>query len=230
MKALLNLKNNNSNNKIKYDLIAHLYSLFTGFLFLFSGYTEGRLRKKAYEETLVLNGNEKILDLCCANGKGSRIIASLTPNGKVIGIDLNPAMVSFAHSKSLKNSNITFRIGNCAKIPFEDNSFDLITAALALHEIPTKSLKKVFSEIRRVLKPEAYLYVFDFSLPKKRGIIFRVVYSALRLIEDESAARFMMVNQIKLFKREHFEKIHQKSYYSGIILSSLYKKISEKNC
>ena len=220
------MSSDNQKNSTKYDLVAHLYSFITGFLFIFGGLTEGRMRNLAYKEILHLAGNERILDICCANGNGTRIIASMVPNGKVFGIDLNPSMIAFAHSKSEGQSNIAYRVGNCAKIPFPDNSFDVVTAALALHELPTSLLKSVFAELRRVLKPNGFLYVFDFTLPKKRSKYFRLIYSILRLVEDDSAARFMMVDQKKLFKREKFSLIHQKRYYSGLLTSSLYKLVS----
>ena len=102
--------------RTKYDITAHLYSFITGLLFILGGSTENRLRKLAYKEALILNKNDKILDICCANGKGTRIIASMIPEGKVIGIDLNPSMVAFAHSKSQNLSNVKFKIGDCAEI------------------------------------------------------------------------------------------------------------------
>ena len=208
-----------------YDLTAHLYSLFTGILFSFGGMTEGRLRKRAFIETLPLKGNEKILDICCANGKGTRIIASMIPNGEVYGIDLNPKMLAFATAKSREYPNVKFRVGDCAKIPFKENTFDLVNASLALHELPTSILKKVFNEIRRVLKPGGRLLVLDFVLPNPLPSFLRYFYYAIRIIEDESAARFMMIDQQKLLARENFKKIHSKSYYAKLLGSTLYELI-----
>ena len=206
-----------------YDLTAHLYSLFTGILFSFGGMTEGRLRKRAFIETLPLKGTEKVLDICCANGKGTRIIASMIPEGEVFGIDLNPKMLAFAAAKSKNQPNVKYRVGNCAEIPFEENTFDLITATLALHELPTNILKNVFSEIRRVLKPGGRLLILDFVLPNPLPSFLRYFYYAIRIIEDDSAARFMMIDQEKLLEREKFKKIYSKSYYAKLLGSTLYE-------
>jgi len=210
-----------------YDITAHLYSLFTGALFSIGGMTEDTIRKKAYIEILSLEGNERILDICCATGKGTRIIASMTPNGQIFGIDLNPKMLAFAAAKSKSYKNLKFRVGDCSKIPFGDNTFDLVTASLALHELPTKLLKEVFGEIRRVLKKNGRIFVLDFTLPQPLPSYLRYFYYILRIIEDESAARFMMINQEKLFVREKFTLLKKRHYYGKLLTAALYK-LNEK--
>jgi ubiquinone/menaquinone biosynthesis C-methylase UbiE len=101
-----------------YDPIAHLYSLLTGILFLFSGRLEIRMRKHALKETLPLKGDETILDLCSANGKGTTVISRMLSGGEVIGIDANPAMVAVANSKRKKDTNLRFKVGDCSQMPF----------------------------------------------------------------------------------------------------------------
>ncbi|MHA1555664.1 MAG: class I SAM-dependent methyltransferase [Candidatus Heimdallarchaeota archaeon] len=209
---------------VKYDLTAHLYSFITGALFILGGATESILRKKAYTETLQLKGNEKILDICCANGKGTRILSKLVPKGSIYGIDLNPGMIAFANSKNTEEyQNTDFRIGDCAKIPFNDRTFDVVTATLALHELPTSLLKSVMNEIKRVLKPNGYLFVFDFRYPKNPTTYLRIMYYFMRIFEDESAARFMMVDQTQLFAKHGFKKILQNNYISKFMPATLYQ-------
>lgn len=209
---------------VKYDLVAHLYSFVTGALFILGGATESILRKRAYTETLQLKGNEKILDVCCANGKGTRILSKLVPNGSIYGIDLSPEMIAFANSKNKgEYLNTKFKVGNCSKIPFNDRTFDVVTATLALHELPTSLLKSVINEIKRVLKPNGYLFVFDFRYPKTPTLYLRVMYYFMRIFEDESAARFMLVDQTQLFAKYGFKKILQNNYISKFMPATLYQ-------
>lgn len=209
---------------VKYDLTAHLYSFVTGALFILGGATESIIRKRAYTETLLLKGNEKILDVCCANGKGTRMLSKLVPKGSIYGIDLNPGMVAFASSKnSVEYLNTKFKVGDCSKIPFSDKIFDVVTATLALHELPTSLLKSVMDEIKRVLKPNGYLFVFDFFYPKEPSVYLRVMYYFMRIFEDESAARFMMVDQTKLFAKYGFKKILRNNYLSKFMPATLYQ-------
>ncbi len=208
----------------KYDLTAHLYSFVTGALFILGGATENILRKRAYIETLQLKGNEKILDVCCANGKGTRMLSKLVPKGNVFGIDLSPGMIAFAKAKNTEEYfNTKFKVGDCSKIPFNDSSFDVVTATLALHELPTSLLKSVMNEIKRVLKPNGYLFVFDFRYPKNPTVYLRVMYYFMRIFEDDSAARFMMVDQTQLFAKYGFKKILQNNYISEFMPATLYQ-------
>jgi ubiquinone/menaquinone biosynthesis C-methylase UbiE len=50
---------------------------------------------------------------------------------------------------------VTFRQGNLLKIPFPDNSFDVVTAGSVLHEVHGDELRlQALKEIMRVLKPD----------------------------------------------------------------------------
>jgi len=207
----------------KYDIIAHLYSFVTGGLFILGGTSEATIRQRAYLETLPLKGDETILDLYCANGKGTKIISDMIPEGTIYGIDLNPAMIAFATQTRSTYDNAKFKIGDCSKIPFKDKQFDIVTATLALHELPTVLLKTVLPEIKRVLKNNGYLFVFDFSYPKNPTIYLRLMYYFMRIFEDESAARFMMVDQTAFFESYDFKQILRNNYLSDFMPATLYQ-------
>ena len=209
---------------IKYDIVAHLYSFVTGFLYILGGgLTEKAFRRIFFTEFIKTKGNEEVLDICCANGKGTQYLASYFKQGRVTGIDLNPAMISFAIKNTKKTANVNFRVGDCTKMDFSDKSFDFVNSFLALHEIPTQLVKIVLKEIKRVLKDTGRLLVFDFKLPEKSTLDLNFVYYALRLIEDESAARFMMIDQIKYIENHGFKLIHNKEYHNGFTRAYLFK-------
>jgi len=210
--------------KTNYDITAHLYSCFTGFLYILGGgLTEKAFRRNFFTEFISAKGNEEVLDICCANGKGTQFLASYFKQGRVTGIDLNPAMISFAIKNTEKISNVNFRVGDCTKMDFPDNSFDFVNSFLALHEIPTQLVKIVLNEIKRVLKDTGHLLVFDFKVPEKSTLNLNFVYYALRLIEDESAVRFMMIDQIKYIENQGFKLLHSKEYHNGFTRAYLFK-------
>jgi len=209
---------------INYDIVAHLYSFVTGFLYILGGgLTEKAFRRIFFTEFIKTKGNEEVLDICCANGKGTQYLASYFKQGRVTGIDLNPVMISFAIKNTKKTANVNFRVGDCTKMDFSDKSFDFVNSFLALHEIPTQLVKIVLKEIKRVLKDTGRLLVFDFKLPEKSTLDLNFVYYALRLIEDESAARFMMIDQIKYIENHGFKLIHNKEYHNGFTRAYLFK-------
>ncbi|MHA1212970.1 MAG: class I SAM-dependent methyltransferase [Candidatus Heimdallarchaeota archaeon] len=203
--------------KSQYDLTAHLYSFFTGFLYLFGGMSEERFRRKIIQENLPIQGNEKVLDICCANGKGTNILASYLKDGFVYGLDLNPSMIQFAERRTQKTSNIEFKVGDCSNLPFASNSIDIVTSFLALHELPTELLPKVFSEIRRVLTDDGLFLVFDLAVPSKSSGNINFVYYAFRLFEDETAARFMMIDQGAYYQKYGFKILKHQKYINGFI-------------
>lgn len=202
---------------MNYSLSAHMYSHFTGLLYFISGTTERLFKRKVLLENLPMRGNEQVLDICCANGNGTKIINSFFKEGTIYGIDLNPKMIFQAKRNSKKIHNIEFRVGDCSNIPFQENTFDIVTSFLALHELPTRFLPKVILEIKRVLKSDGYMLVFDFAVPPKSFANINFVYYAFRIIEDESAARFMMSDQGKFFERNGLKIIKHKKYMNGFI-------------
>jgi trans-aconitate 2-methyltransferase len=83
---------------------------------------------------LKLQGNEAVLDIGCGDGKVTAEIASLVPEGSVVGVDKSPAMVSQAVNgyPSSLHSNLRFQICDAAELPF-DNEFDVIFSNATLH-------------------------------------------------------------------------------------------------
>ena len=103
-------------------------------------------------------GKGTILDLGSGTGYLSIEIARRSPNLQVYGIDLSRQMVKIArrHAKGVDNARFVF--GNAAKLPFKDNSIDLVISTGASHHWKTPRL--VFDECYRVLKigKEAWIY------------------------------------------------------------------------
>lgn len=104
-------------------------------------------------------GNGAILDLGSGTGYLSIEIARGSPSLQVYGIDLSRQMVKIAisHAKGVDNARFVF--GNVAKLPFEDNSIDLVVSTGASHH--WKTPRTVFDECYRVLKPGGEAWIYD---------------------------------------------------------------------
>ncbi len=104
-------------------------------------------------------GNGTILDLGSGTGYLSIEIAKRSPSLQVYGIDLSMQMVKIArrHAKGVDNARFVF--GNAAKLPFEDNSIDLVISTGASHH--WKTPRMVFDECYRVLKPGKEAWIYD---------------------------------------------------------------------
>ena len=92
---------------------------------------------------------EIILDVGCGSGMVTRDIAHLT-KGKVIAIDDSDDMLKVAKDVLKPYENAELRVGNAEKIPFEDNTFDIVTCNLLL--MWAKNPQKVVNEMTRVTK------------------------------------------------------------------------------
>jgi ubiquinone/menaquinone biosynthesis C-methylase UbiE len=104
-------------------------------------------------------GNGTILDLGSGTGYLSIEIARRAPNLQVYGVDLSRQMVKIArrHAKGVDNARFVF--GNAAKLPFKENSIDLVVSTGASHHWKTPRL--VFDECYRVLKTGKEAWIYD---------------------------------------------------------------------
>jgi len=83
---------------------------------------------------LALDGDERVLDLGCGDGKISVEIAGRAPRGSVVGVDASHAMIAFAAQEfpATTYPNLTFRVADAARLPFADQ-FDLVVSFNCLH-------------------------------------------------------------------------------------------------
>ncbi len=91
-----------------------------------------------------------ILDVGCGSGMVTRDIARLT-KGKVVAVDGSNDMICVA-KKVLKDSrNVELKVGDAENLPFDDNTFDIVTCNLVL--MWADNPQKVVCEMARVVKP-----------------------------------------------------------------------------
>ncbi len=107
---------------------------------------------------LKLNGNERILDIGCGDGKVTKLISEAVPEGEVIGIDSSQEMVEFASSKypTSEYKNLKFINMDATKIDFQQY-FDVVFSNAALHWIIDH--RPVLNGIYKALKPSGKVLV-----------------------------------------------------------------------
>jgi len=105
-----------------------------------------------------LKGDEKlILDYGCGTGRFTQLLAK-SINGKAIGVDVVKMLINIAKSKDRLNEYLVLKN---SKLPFNNNSIDIVWVCLVLGGIPEKSIKNVIQEISRVLADEGLLIVTE---------------------------------------------------------------------
>ena len=85
-------------------------------------------------DRLWLNGDERILDVGCGDGRVTAELATRVPHGSVLGIDASPDMIAFARTMypASAHPNLSFRDGDAAKLTFR-HEFDVVVAFASLH-------------------------------------------------------------------------------------------------
>ena len=95
-----------------------------------------------------------VLDAGCADGKNSTWLIN---NGfDVHGIDISPTVITRIRQKIKAGK---FKSGDIISTGYQNNFFDAIVDAGAMHVNPTDNFKEIFKEYYRILKNNSILFV-----------------------------------------------------------------------
>jgi SAM-dependent methyltransferase len=113
---------------------------------------------------------ETVLDMGAGAGFDAVQAAMMVgPTGRVIGVDMTPAMIDKAqhNAAALGLDNVEFREGYLEALPVDDESVDLIISNGVLNLCPDKPA--VLAEAYRVLKPGGRLQLSDIVVARDVG-------------------------------------------------------------
>lgn len=140
----------------KYDLMNDLMS-----------FGVHRLWKRITIDMSGVRPGNRVLDLAGGTGDLTRKFSKIVgPSGKVVLADINSSMLNVGRDRLTDQGyvgNIEYVQANAECLPFEDNSFDVITIAFGLRNVTDKDA--ALRSMARCLKPGGRLLVLEFSKP-----------------------------------------------------------------
>ncbi len=98
----------------------------------------------------------KLLDVGCGTGTTDRYLAPRVRH--LHGVDISEEML-FKASENVPKAQFSWYDGE--KLPFDDETFDVVTAICVLHHVPVSKRFKVICEMVRVTRPEGVVAVFE---------------------------------------------------------------------
>lgn len=151
-----------------------------------------------------------LLDVGCGTGEMLRLISERFPKIELTGVDISLNMLDKAKSKIGNMANLI--LSDSEKLPFDDNSFELVMCNDSFHHYP--SPLNVLSEFHRVLKPEGTLLISDYSI----GFPIRQLMNLL--------IKYSHDGDVRIYSKKEYLKMLSECSFKGID----YKKINTTGC
>lgn len=195
-----------------------------------------RLWKRFTIDASGVRPGNKVLDLAGGTGDLTAKFSQLVgKDGKVILADINSSMLNVGRDKLRDRGlvqNIEYVQANAEYLPFEENTFDIVTIAFGLRNVTDKD--KALRSIYSVLKPGGRLLVLEFSKPEheilnkaydfysfnilpkmgelvaKDGDSYQYLAESIRMHPDQETLEDMM-------KNAGFEQTSYKNLTGGIV-------------
>lgn len=146
-----------------FDRIAHRYDLLNRVV---SFGVDQRWRKKAVR-ALALPAGARVLDLATGTADLALRIARTHPDAEVVGLDPSTGMLEVGQTK-VEAAGLADRIelveGNAEELPFDDDSFDGVTIAFGIRNVPNRGA--ALREMGRVTKAGGRIVVLELSEPR----------------------------------------------------------------
>lgn len=104
-----------------------------------------------------------LLDAGCGTGAMLGMFRKDFPDKNYMGIDLSKKMIQIAKKKKLEG--VRFVAGDCENLPFEADSFDVVTCSMSFHHYSNP--EKFFQSLHRVIRPGGRLILRDMAAKSK---------------------------------------------------------------
>lgn len=103
-----------------------------------------------------------ILDMGCGAGMSTMALQAIYPEAQMTGIDLSDYFLAIATYRT-PQQNIQWLHRPAEETQLPDQSFDLVSICLVVHELPQEATRKILKEAHRLLRPQGHLAIMDMN-------------------------------------------------------------------
>ncbi|MEW5719605.1 MAG: class I SAM-dependent methyltransferase [Chloroflexota bacterium] len=136
---------------------------------------------------------QRVLDVCCGTGNLTAMLVAV--GCQAVGVDSSPTMLSYAQRKRIAAE---FQLMDATCLPF-NREFDAAVISIALHEMPPHVREKVWTSMRRAVRPQGRLIAIDYTVPRTTSLLARIMRS---LVERDERS-------LLTIHREHYENFQE---------------------
>ena len=124
----------------------------------------------------------RVLDVCTGTADLPLVFARAGAARAIVGVDLSEGMLAVGRRKIEREGagdRIRLERGDALELPFDDGSFDVVSNAFGLRNLPDRA--RGIAEMARVLRPGGRLLVLEFAPPRPgpAGRLFHRYLSSL---------------------------------------------------
>ncbi|MFC1681562.1 class I SAM-dependent methyltransferase [Pseudomonadota bacterium] len=148
---------------------------------------------------------KRLLDIGCGLGESSVYFA--LKDARVTALDISPGMVDFAHRLAAYHGvSIEGLVSPAEILPAPDCSYDLVYIANLIHHVHDRD--RLFTEVRRVLKPGGWFYSWDPIAYNPVINVYRRMANEVRS-DDETPLTMADAN----LARRYFEPVNTRMFW-----------------
>jgi len=154
---------------------------------------------------LDISPDDRVLDIGCGTGFATEALIQETEH--VYGLDQSPHQLERAFEKFGRLGPVTFTLGDAERLPFADNSFDVVWSSGSIEYWPNPV--EALRECRRVGKPGSQVLVVGPDAPDQA--VLRKMADAIMLFYDEDEADRMFTEAGFERFEHHIQQASQRS-------------------
>jgi demethylmenaquinone methyltransferase / 2-methoxy-6-polyprenyl-1,4-benzoquinol methylase len=172
-----------------------------------------------------------LLDLAGGTGDVAfRVVEAGGPKARVTVCDINEDMLAVGRERAIQHGHdlaVTFEHGNAEELSYPDRSFDCVTIAFGIRNVPR--IKRALAEAHRVLKLGGRFLCLEFSAVNVPGIdalyelySFNVIPRIGQAVTGDREAYQYLVESIRKFpKPQAFAKMIEAAGFRRVSYTSM---------